>query len=447
MLNIPFTNIPDPFYLSFELNSEGMNRVRVWRGNNKPISLIANLKHSITIIIKNLINIIKYEDLTINVPVVFFINSINQKNALMTFLDKIQGKIIYSDDPNFSKNCPPIWIIQFYGFLYLPILLYCYLFAKGYKKLSMKHFFRHYLSSYGIFHYFKKLFKNNKKIKVGIVTNDHSHPNRAFFLAAKNHGVASLYIQHASTTPAFPPLGFKYAVLDGFDALHKYDNLGESDTICFLTGVPRLDNYISKPKKITEKIGICFNNISPIKKVEDLIRLLKKGTTQSLIVRPHPGDMRREWKKFCNSLGVELSNSKSELAFDFLQNVNVIISASSNIILEAAFMNVYPLKYSFLPVEGDGYSFLKNGIIDKAYTDPKDIVNAINTNTYRTNGNFHTNSKYYCDTLGTSYEGRSSGLAIDLIKQIIEKGYVYDLSKWKEVHGLKNVKAYRLRDI
>lgn len=448
MKHIPFTNIPNPFYLAHDLSSEGINIIRYWFDNKTPSPMAKQLDDLTYEMKKNIDNITSYKYPIINAPVVFFINTMNQKNALSPVMERVKEKEIISDKNELYENAPPLYLIHFYGLRYLKLILFYYKISDGYKKTSLDNLFSGYVRSYGYHYYYRQLFKSKgKDVKALIVANDHSFQIRSCFLAARSRSVKTIYIQHASITPFFPSLDFSYALLEGADALYKYDSIGTSKTICFLTGIPKLDSYVSRKSNISGKIGICFNYISPIEKVEELIHLIKKESIGTdLIIRPHPGDIRRDWKEFCASLNVDFSDSKNENSFEFLTHVDTIISGSSNILLEAALMNVYPLKYSFLPDEHDGYAFQKNGIIDKTYTDPMELIEAIRNGTFRTNPGFQKNTKYYCDTIGTKYEGKSTEIVMDLLNQIIAKGSVHDLSKWEKIKGLKNLKAYRLKE-
>ena len=72
-------------------------------------------------------------------------------------------------------------------------------------------FFKYWLT-YG---YLKMLvsFFNDNKVKLAIVSSDHSMRTRVVAYAAKSCETKSVYIQHASVTTDFPKLVFDYALL------------------------------------------------------------------------------------------------------------------------------------------------------------------------------------------------------------------------------------------
>ena len=55
-----------------------------------------------------------------------------------------------------------------------------------------------------------------------VFSNDHNDDTRSLLLACRAEGVPTAYVQHASVSANFPPLGFDLSLLEGQDALDKY---------------------------------------------------------------------------------------------------------------------------------------------------------------------------------------------------------------------------------
>ena len=136
------------------------------------------------------------------------------------------------------------------------------------------------------------------------------------------------------------------------------------------------------------------------------------------------------------------SDSKIESAFELLNRVDAIIAGDSNILLEAALMNVFPIFYDFAQTQLDWYGFQRNGLV-KYCSEPQEVCRRLKQLS-ENRSSVRMKAKTYCATLGTPYEGRSSALASAIIEDFVSNGNV-DKSRWRRIPDAK-LEAYTLRD-
>ena len=140
-----------------------------------------------------------------------------------------------------------------------------------------------------------------------------------------------------------------------------------------------------------------------------------------LYLRPHPAEISK-YVNDDNIQNVTISNSILENSFIFLNKVDAIISGNSSILLEAALVNVYPIYYFSEPRSKwrddlyDKYGYIKNNIA-KEIKDLNQLFDYLILIT-RKKQNLTVNTKFYCDTIGTKWEGRSSELASKYINHL-----------------------------
>src|SRR5207247_2986001 len=135
----------------------------------------------------------------------------------------------------------------------------------------------------------------------------------------------------------------------------------------------------------------------------------------SLILRPHDADLRqKEWKELSKRYDMDFSDSTGDISFEFLRKVDAIIAGESNILLEAAIMGVVPLYYDFGQAHLDWYRFERNGLVE--YTSDPAVLCRILNEILRNRPYVRPKAKPYCATIGTSYDGRSSDVASELIR-------------------------------
>lgn len=261
--------------------------------------------------------------------------------------------------------------------------------------------------------------------KAVVFANDHNADARAMLLAAKTLGIKTIYIQHASVSPMFPPLAFDLSLLEGQDALDKYKLCGPIQGQVELIGMPKADNYVPlrNNSQAIQTIGIGCNIMDDLAEVEKLIRRLTRALPQlNIILRPHPRDQRNFASLVGKGSQVTLSNSRSVATFDYLREIDVQISGNSGIHLEAVLLNVWSIFYDFNPKQKleDYYGFIRHGLVDTANSHEELTQLVIENLNFKPS--VVERAKYYNATVGTEYDGRSSELALNIIKTYLEKG-------------------------
>ena len=351
--------------------------------------------------------------------VVIFAGSRNQYNTLKPVYNAYKNATLIGTG-DYGEVQLNIFLSRIYSIFYFGVLLKLYKTLIGYEKQSVKYLFDRYLGTYGFYLYSFLLFKRHREIKVLVLANDHSMRCRVLNKTAKENGVKTIFIQHASANMFFPKLNFDYACLDGVEAYNVYKAIGNSKTKILITGNSKLDENILKNKKRKNSlIGLCFNpNDNKVEILNVLNNVIKRFDGSQIIVRPHPNDRKYEYfKKYCLSKSIHFSPSKKQNAFEFFQNVNLIIAGESNIHLEAASFNIpsiyYPLgNYNKI----DWYGFIENGIIkfkaDKA-------VNLIEIIEYCLSNNMEVreNAEKFYKNLNPKYFGTAVKQIISIIDE------------------------------
>ncbi|HDQ16375.1 MAG TPA: hypothetical protein ENN45_04885 [Bacteroidetes bacterium] len=262
---------------------------------------------------------------------------------------------------------------------------------------------------------------------------------RALVVAAKTEQIPTFYVQHASVTAKFPELIFDYALLEGRDALLKYDRgYPISNTKVFLIGMPKADQYFPyiNTSSTVERIGICTNPQDTVSKVEDLLKYLSQNYADTpLILRPHPGEIKIRsgiWSEMASRYKTEFSDAHQELIFDFLRKVDAIIAANSSVLLEAALLNIVPFYYDLS--EGDNpdyYGYVQSGLAQ--YIKQLENLNVHLLANHKMKSEIRQRAKHYCATVNTSHDGHSCELASSIIEQVAQKRQV-DLENWRVIH-------------
>lgn len=253
--------------------------------------------------------------------------------------------------------------INTYTCIYILTFLFNYWLSTKKEKKIIRSYLDDFLYTIGTTVMAEKLIKRNK-VRLLIMANDHSVLFRAFKKAADGCNIPTMYLQHASVTYRFPPLQFSYSFLDGMDSFEKYYTIGNMKGDVFICGAPRFD-IISKysKKQISHfTIGVAINMLDDESEVKRLCLFLQEKGYNDIIIRPHPRMVfDYEW---CLAHDIRVSDSKTELSFDFLSNISMMISGESGIHLDAALVNVRSICYNFNNDKSikDWYSFQKHGM-------------------------------------------------------------------------------------
>lgn len=255
-----------------------------------------------------------------------------------------------------------------------------------------------------------------------VFANDHSIFPRAFLMAAKNLNIPTVYIQHASVTPYFPPLDFDLSLLEGQATFDQYASNGNVNGLVEFVGMPKFDPYINcrnKSEKV-KSIGICSNMMDETKVVETFLKRLAEALPEvALTFRPHPADS----TNFNIPKGVKHS-TKAEPVFDFLQKQDLIIAGNTSIHLEAVLLNVVSIYYEYTPFKEDirdMYRYCKNGLAYHAL-DFENLLRVIKQEQVQKNTEIYKKAAYYNAVIGTEHEGNSGELAIKYINEFVNKG-------------------------
>ena len=377
----------------------------------------------------------------------FFVSSKNQFDAIKIVSNLCKNYEIIGMF-GFGKVQIPLFFIYLSTLFFFPLVLYNYFKSDGYKKESFRYSFDAYWLIYGIYLISRIVLKYIKP-NIIVFLNDHSYENLTVHKAAKDEGVITIFIEHASVTETLklPTLVFDYAFLEGLNSLIKYDSYGASDTKVFLVGQAKFDEYLKfrNTSSRVSKIGICVSSLADYKIATELCVALKNNLPQiQLILRPHPADPRiNKWFKMHEKLRINFSNSKEESSYEFLQKVDAIISGDSNIILESVLLNVYPIRYAFSNELTDYYGFIKSGLVNNTYKNSEDLIKFL-YKLINIKPIIQNNIKIYCDTIGTKYEGKSTLIILELISSLIKKENIVDEKKWVRLKEVSNLEAYRL---
>ncbi len=252
-----------------------------------------------------------------------------------------------------------------------------------------------------------------------VFANDHTIFPRAMLLAAKSLGVPTIYVQHASVTPYFPPLDFDLSLLEGQATLDRYAQNGRVGGEVRFIGMPKFDPYVSLRNTQTQvqRVGICCNKLDETADVETLVDYLVAQLPQlRFTFRPHPADERN----FSMPEGV-LYSTKAENVFDFLQKQDLIIAGNTSTHLEAVLLNVVSVYYEFGAYDtniSDMYGYCKNGLVERADTREK-LLEIIKNQSNKKDEEVFRKATYYNHTAGTAEEGRSGELAVQYLKEFV----------------------------
>ena len=377
-------------------------------------------------------NIIKKQNL-----IQFFVATKNQKDCLSPIKRHLKNSYFA------GQNVPvdyqyPLWAAYLLALPFFPLALCRMVKSSGVCRESFRYFFNDYWLIYGYYISARTWLRKIKPSAV-ILANDHNYPTRIILYVAKEQKISTYYFQHASVSDKFPPLLFDYALLDGIDALEKYERAGPSSTKAFLVGNGKSDSYfahINKNEKV-QTVGVCVNNADRIDFAEQLCRELRKALPElRIILRPHPGDIARypEWLRIKTDCKMEFSDARSELSFDFLKRVDAVIVGDSNILLEAALLNVFPIYYDVNRTNLDWYGFIKNGLTEYI-AEPAGVCQKLRDLLTRKPYIRHL-AKRYCATIDTRYDGHSADLSSSLIESLVNKDPNI-MKKWRQIPGMR----------
>lgn len=234
----------------------------------------------------------------------------------------------------------------------------------------IKRFFTDFWTTYGLYQVAKECLIQNK-VKTLVLSNDHNTFHRCLILNAKDLGIKTIYVQHASVTHNFPKLLFDFSFLDGEETLEKYLCAGQPSGHVFLSGGVRFDSFPQKRNtslnSTIKTIGVAINMIDDFERVKALCLFLLQHSYR-IILRPHPryGSLDMSW---IQENGIMFSDPNKESSSDFINHLDCMISNQSAIHLDAAIMNCPCVLFNFSSKDvNDYYSFIKNGLVKEAHS-------------------------------------------------------------------------------
>ncbi|WP_394135646.1 hypothetical protein [Aliivibrio fischeri] len=362
--------------------------------------------------------------------VAFFYSTENQKKSLEQVRREYRRRHGMNDGFSFSlknKISTDFSVPEVYSYLlslpFLPILIIESLFSMILKKQYRRyaHGIDRYILSSGqfIMYYIYLLLI---KPKIIVVSNDHNSEIRVLLDVARKHGIKLVYIQHATPNSNLPPLEqFDISLLDGEASLDIYHSIGPTSKIVKLVGISKLDAVKRKIDTYSkgEMISLALNASFNMDNVKKLIKYIN-GLGFCVHVRLHPGQIKRKafFERELADYRVTYSDPMSDDLFSFILGSRLIIAGNSNIILEAALLNV-PTFYTMLDeTEFDYYGFVKSNItIDITNSFEKLSKFLIDNNSEKIS---HDKLKYFDNSVGEVYFGYTNVLVCDYIDKICE---------------------------
>ena len=252
-----------------------------------------------------------------------------------------------------------------------------------------------------------------------IFSNDHNDDTRSLLLACRAEGVPTAYVQHASVSANFPPLGFDLSLLEGQDALDKYRRCGPVPGRVELVGMPKADAFLNQKNTVpaVRRVGLACNIHDPLPALtEALVYLLRELPELTFTLRPHPSDG-RDFEPLRQLLpALQWSSARQENVFDFLLRQDALIAADTSTHLEATLLNVASVYYRFgtNPLTDDYYGYAARGMVARADT-PAELAAVLRRYVQHKPTDLYRRAAYYNATLGTPDEGRSQPRTLALL--------------------------------
>lgn len=258
--------------------------------------------------------------------------------------------------------------------------------------------------------------------KAVVFANDHNADARAMLLAAKKLGIKTIYVQHSSVSTLFPPLAYDLSLLEGQDSLDKYKLCGPVEGRVEFIGMPKADKFVPlrNRNQVVQTLGIACNLMDLTAEVQTLlVQITRDFPSLRIILRPHPRDKRSYTFIRSISPNISLSDARQQTAFEFLQQLDMLISGNSGIHLEAVLQNVWSVYFNFNPREElhDYYGYVQHGLVEpvSSYEDLEPLLQQ----GMKQKPEVYLRARYYNATTGTEYDGRSSELALAIVESFV----------------------------
>ncbi|WP_259404289.1 hypothetical protein [Hymenobacter sp. HSC-4F20] len=254
-----------------------------------------------------------------------------------------------------------------------------------------------------------------------IFANDHNDDARALLLAARACGVPTAYVQHASVSTNFPPLGFDFSLLEGQDALDKYRQCGPVAGRVELVGMPKADAFLARKNQnpTVRRVAVAINTLDETEAVAaTLAHLLREFPDLTFTFRPHPGDTRDFSFLHQRHPQLHFSDARQQTIFEFLAEHDALIAADTSTHLEATLLNLASIYFRFGThgVAEDYYGYVAHGLVARAPTLPE-LSGLLRRYQHHKPTDLYHRAAYYNATLGTPDEGHSQERAVRLLRE------------------------------
>jgi len=249
-----------------------------------------------------------------------------------------------------------------------------------------------------------------------IFANDHNDDARSLLLACRAEGVPTAYVQHASVSTNFPPLGFDLNLLEGQDALNKYRQCGPIRGRVELVGMPKADAFLTQRNTAPQvhRVAVACNLLDELPALADTLAYLLRELPELIFtLRPHPADQ-RDFTALRQALpALQWSNPQQENIFQFLQNHDALVAADTSTHLEATLLNVASVYYRFSPSPtlADYYGYAAQGLSEWAHSHGE-LAGVLRRLARHKSFDLYRRAAYYNASLGTPAEGHSRALAV-----------------------------------
>ncbi|SNC65590.1 hypothetical protein SAMN06265337_1330 [Hymenobacter gelipurpurascens] len=258
-----------------------------------------------------------------------------------------------------------------------------------------------------------------------IFANDHNDDARALLLAARACGVPTAYVQHASVSTNFPPLGFDLSLLEGQDALDKYRQCGPVHGRTELVGMPKADAFLATKNQTSnvQRVGLACNALDDTSAIAAAVgHLLREFPDLTFTFRPHPGDKRDFTFLRHRHPQLQFSDARQQQVFEFLQQQDALIAADTSTHLEATLLNLASIYFRFgnHGITDDYYGYVAHGLVERASTLPQ-LSELLRRYQQHKPLDLYRRAAYYNATLGTPDEGHSQQRALRLLDEWLPK--------------------------
>ena len=369
--------------------------------------------------------------------IIFVVGTRNQSHALQPIYDKIEENKFWFDENSISSIRR---LASVFALPYLPCLLYRMFLSKGYRFKSFRMSLTTYWQTFGTYIATRIWLRKSAPASV-VFGNDHVGFYRTFNEAARQEGVPTFYVQHACVADYFPPLEYRYALLDGLDAADKYANKPGASEI-FLTGIAKFEADETRPRSDHDTVGLSFNLLDGESFITELLsEMADRFPEKSLICRLHPSTpaaLQERVNRHCEQLEIQVSDAKSESVFDYVDRIDIMVCGASSIILEAALKGVQSIAL-FSEHASDVYGFVKNGLCPMA-NNVDELISMIEKP--RDHQQLVAATEYYCAGYGEQNRPEAATLAAQIISNPTDESLKKD---WISLENQKHANVLQFQ--